>query len=321
MKSIKNLVQVLSTGYIFVFFSERLFWGRLRPDDTLFDWLGVWIVYSLLAFVFLYLVNRFQVRQVWPLFLAGAAFGWLAEGLVVQTAYEMLPLSLSFTGLSWHALLTVWVGWYAMHKFLHSPDPWSTLKMSLVVGLGYGLWAISWWLEPDGGVATLPEFAAYTFGTTLLVIPAYRLAAWSGLESFAPPRWLVIVVGAVFVAYFALVTVPAAPLSLILLPALLGLVYWGLRRNRLNSAEGSYLDLLAGPPPVWKLLSILALPLAACLVYALALILDLRWQTNWLLYLVTTPLGFVLFFYSLYHIWRAKQHIPPKFAAEGEINP
>jgi hypothetical protein len=59
LKLIKNLLQVLSTGYIFVYFSEHLFWARLCPDDSL--------------------------------------MGWLAEKLVVQTAYEMLPLSISFT--------------------------------------------------------------------------------------------------------------------------------------------------------------------------------------------------------------------------------
>jgi hypothetical protein len=37
------------------------------------------------------------------------------------------------------------------------------------------------------------------------------------------------------------------------------------------------------------------MPLAATLVYAAAVALDLRWQTNWLVYLVTMPAGFVLF--------------------------
>jgi hypothetical protein len=38
----------------------------------------------------------------------------------------------------------------------------------------------------------------------------------------------------------------------------------------------------------------------------LATSLDLRWQTNWVLYLVTTPAGFILFILSLIKIWRKK---------------
>jgi len=98
------------------------------------------------------------------------------------------------------------------------------------------------------------------------------------------------------------VTVPAAPLAALILPILLGLVYWGLRQNRRAETEASLLTDLGGPAPLWKYLSLLALPTASVLVYALALTLDLHWQTNWILYLITTPLGFILFGLSLYRV-------------------
>ena len=109
MRAIKNIFLVLSTGYIFVYFSEHLFWARIRPEDSLKNWTSAWMAYSLMAFVFLAIVSHFNIKNIWALFLAGAVFGWLAEGVVVQTTYEMLPLSISFTGLAWHALLTVWI--------------------------------------------------------------------------------------------------------------------------------------------------------------------------------------------------------------------
>jgi len=306
MRTFKNILLVLSTGYILVYFSEHLFWARPRPDDSLGGWIGAWIAYSLMAFMLLSLVSWFRVKNIWGLFLAGAAFGWLGEGLVVQTAYEILPLSISFTGLAWHALITIWVGWYLLRKSFFASDPFSTLKLSAAIGLCYGVWAIAWWLDPDGGIATLQEFAGFSLVTTLLVMVAYWLANWSASEPFQPRRWVTVAISALFVLYFFFVTVPAAPWALAILPVLLGLVYLGLRPYLRNATEGSLIDELKGQIPLWKILSLLALPGAGILFYGLALSLDLQWRTNWLLYLITTPLGFILFGLSLYRSLRNK---------------
>ena len=300
MKTIKNILLVLSTGYIFVFFSEHLFWARIRPEDTLKDWVGAWIAYSLMAYVFLILITHFKVRNIWPLFLAGAAFGWLAEGLVVQTTYEMLPLSISFTGLAWHALITIWIGWYALQRSFHSPASFSTWKLVAAIGACSALWAIAWWLEPDGGVASVAEYARFSFVTTTLVTLAYWLANWSASAPFRPKRWVTIVIAAIFVLYFAFVTVPATPIAVIILPVLLGLIYFGLRKNAKGEDDSSLLDQFSVPVDARKFLGLFILPVVNVVLYAAALSLHLQWQTNWVLYLITTPLGFILFFMSLY---------------------
>ena len=314
MKTFKNIVQVVSTGYIFVYFSEHVFWARVRPDDSLGGWLGAWIAYSLMAFIFLGLVSYFRVKNIWALYLAGAAFGWVDEGIVVQTAYEMLPLSISFTGLAWHALITVWVGWYAVRKSLVSADAWSTLKLAAILGFFYGLWSISWWIEPppDGGVSPIPQFAIYSFTTTGFVILSYWLANWSSSEQFVPNRWAVVLIAGITVLYFCFITIPAAPVSVVILPILLGLVYWALAKNRSAEEQGSLLNLLSGPISIWKYISLFALPLVALLVYTLAMALDLAWATNLLLYVITTPLGFILFGISLYTAGRKKLNLYSK---------
>lgn len=306
MKTFKNIVLTLSTGYILFLFSELLFWARKRPEDSFGEWTMTWLAYSLMAFVFLYLVSRFRVKDIWALFLVGAVFGWLAEGVVVQTTYESLPLSISFTGLAWHALVTVWVGWYAIKKSLLSADSFLTLKLCALVGLCYGLWAIMWWLEPDGGVSSVAEFALFSFGATAFAIPAYWLANWSASESFYPNRWVAIIIFGIFVLVFVIGTVPAAPIAIVILPVLLGLAYLGLRWNRLQEDEGSFLGNLRGRVSAWKYLSLLAIPAISVLFYALAMSLNLQWQTNWIVYLVATPLGFILFGVSLYNTWRRK---------------
>jgi hypothetical protein len=259
-----------------------------------------------MAFVFLVLVSYFRVKNRWALFLTGAAFGWIGEGIVVQTAYEILPLSISFTGLAWHALLTVWIGWYEIRKSLLFSDTWSILKLATTIGVFYGLWAIHWWLEPDGGVSSISEFAVFSFITTSLVILAYWLANWSSSEAFVLHRWTIIFIFGLFGLYFSFITVPTAPIAVIILPILFGLAYLGLRQNRLDEEEGALLETLHGCASIWKYISLLAIPVASVLVYTVALSLNLRWPTHWVLYIITTPLGFILFAISLYKLLRRK---------------
>ena len=299
MRTLKNFALVLATGYIFVYFSEHLFWARVRPEDSLPEWIGAWIAYSLMAFVFLHLVTYFRIVEKWSLFLAAAAFGWLAEGIVVQTTYESLPLSISFTGLAWHALITIWIGWYAVRRALLAPASSRTFGLFAVIGACYGLWAIAWWLEPDGGVATLAEFSTFILTITALVALAYGLANWGATEPFTPNRWLTRVIYALVLLYFAFVTIPATPIAIIILPILLALVYYGLRRHRPVDQSDSLLTTLAGRVPPLNYLAFFLLPLTAIAVYAVALTINLQWHTNWILYLVATPLGFVLFAVSL----------------------
>jgi len=306
MKTFKNIVLTLSTGYIFFLFSELLFWARKRPGDSLGEWTITWLAYSLMAFVFLLIVSYFKVNNIWALFLAGAVFGWLGEGIVVQTTYESLPLSISFTALAWHALITVWIGWYGIRRSLHTSNPFSTLKLSLTIGLCYGLWAIMWWLEPDGGVSSIAEFAAFSFAAVILAIPAYWLSDWSSTESFRPNRWVSIPIVGMFALMFSFIVVPAIPLAIIILPILLGLAYLGLRWNRSSEADGSMLTSFNNPAPVWKYLSLLGIPVAGVSFYALAALLNFQWHTNWVLYLITTPLGFILFGVSLYKLRKKK---------------
>ncbi len=187
MRILKQILGILATGYILLYYSELMFWARVRPGDSLKDWVSTWLLYSLLGYILLTLIARFRVSGIWALFLAGAVFGWLAEGLVVQTAYESLPLSISFTGLAWHALISVCAGWYAVRRALRSGLR-PTLGWAAGIGLAYGFWAIAWWLEPDGGKATPYEFAIYSFSGSLLLVIAYWIHDRTVPGFFKPNR-------------------------------------------------------------------------------------------------------------------------------------
>ena len=299
MRIIKPFLAVLATGYILMYFSEILFWARPRPGDSVGGWLGTWLVYSITGFILLSIVGHLHARSIWALFLAGAVFGWLTEGLVVQTAYEDLPLSLSFTGLAWHALISVLVGWWILRRALHK-GMLPTLYLAAAIGLGYGLWAIHWWLAPDGGVSSVPDFFLYSLMPTLLLIAAYWTIDRSLPEPFLPNRWVVLTVAILLGVYFIFVTIPAAGWIAAILPALLLVVLLTLRHNRQVEGMDTKPEGITGRSPGRNYFVLLAIPSVAGVVYTLASWLDLRWQTNWVLYLVTTPTGFVMFSLSAF---------------------
>jgi hypothetical protein len=303
IRILKPLLSILATGYILMYFSEILFWSRPRPGDGLPGWLGTCLVYSLTGFILLSIIGHFRARSIWALFLAGAVFGWLTEGLVVQTAYEDLPLSLSFTGLAWHALISVLAGWWILRRALQGGlNP--ALGFSAIIGLGYGLWAINWWLQADGGISPFPTFAVYSLVATLPVMAAYAIVDRLLPEPFIPNRWVILAAVILLGAYFIFVTVPAAGLAAAILPVLLLIVLWTLHRNR--SLESEATEDPGTPPPLVNYLGLLAIPAVAIVFYAIATVLDLRWHTNWVLYVITTPAGFVMFILSMWKIWRRK---------------
>lgn len=303
---LKRLLSVLACGYMLMFYSEHVFWAHMKPTDTVPDQILTWLMYSLLAFAFLIIIQHFRVQSIWALFLAGAVFGWLVEGVIVQTAYDDLPMSISFTGLAWHALLSVWVGWYAVRKALHT-NIGSTLKIAVAIGVCYGLWAIMWWNEPDQIVTSPVDFAAYAGITTLLVIVAYWIYD-RNIAAFKVGRIAKIVIVGLLLLYFVFYTIPAASIAVIVLPALLLIVYVALRRNRQIEKRESLLN-DESEPPLKNYLALLLMPLTAIVIYGIAHALGLQWQTNWVLYLVTTPLGFLMLGVSLYKVWRGKMQV------------
>ena len=290
-----------------MFFSEHLFWARARPGDTLANWAATWLAYSLLAFVFLSAVRHYRVRSLDALFVAGALVGWLGEGVVVQTLYDQFPLQISWTGLAWHSLISVCFGWFAMLCALASRSVWRTAALAAGAGAFWGWWAIFWWLEEPASVTPLLAFAAYAFATTGVLAVNYWAFSRLGVRDFAPGRGSILAATALLLLVFIVGTVPAVPMAVVVLPVLLALILVALTRNRAAEAERDLLtDLGAEKPPLRAYVPLGLIPVIATLIYALALGLGLRWPTNWLVYLVTMPAGFILFAVSWIRLMRRK---------------
>ncbi len=306
-RALRTLSASLSVGFAFFYFSELVFWARPCPEDNLLNWLETWLAYSAMAFLFLAVARHFRVRSLLALFLSGAFFGWLAEGVIVQTAYESLPLSISFTGLAWHALITVVLGWYGLQSALRRGLR-ASLLTSAGLGLFFGFWGVCWIYEEPGTVVPPLTFGLYALISSGLLALSLAVAAPIFRQPFRPSRWSVGIMAGLFLLYFAGISVPAAPIAALILPLLMLLLYLGLRRNRQSESGGDVLEILARPIPPRHLPALLLIPAVAALFYGLYWLSGLRLPTHWAVYILVTPAGFGLLGWSLWKVFRGKSN-------------
>ena len=301
----------LATGYILMFYSEFVFIDVFSipvPDLPL-----TLAIYVVEAFIFLTVVDWFRVRSTWALFLAGACYGWMLEGIVSPTMYESFPLYVSFTALAWHAPLDVMIGWYFVNRVLRTEKPLKVGIAAGLIGLFWGFWAIWPWAE-TGIVIPLIEFAALTWLSTLLLIGAYWLFNQAQRGMFRPGRDMILVLVALHAAIFLMVVVPNIPLAGVVLPPLLALVFFALDRNRRSAGESaSILAKMRGDIRPLNYAALLMLPLAATLSYAGYGLLDAALPTNVVVFMVSVPVGFLLFIASaamvLYRSWQQREMV------------
>jgi hypothetical protein len=302
---------VLANGYILFFFSERVFWSFWRSKDPLSEFLVTWFAYCLLGWIFLDLVRRFKVASFPSLYLCGAVFGWVGEGVVVDTLYgdptNPFPLSISWTGLAWHALLSVGVGWYLIGNALTQEKPTRTAWISLAVGGGWGLWAV-WW-QAELGMETNTSVLGFAVHALLCSIPF--LLSWL-VMAVARPDWFkgrkveAFVLWGLVVVIFLATRVPARPSVASILPMLLLICTLALRRNARRSQVPDLLDGLLGRIRPLNIVVLMVIPVFAIVVYAGFLTLNLVVPTNVVLYVITMPLGFWFFFRSLWLTFRPR---------------
>jgi hypothetical protein len=314
---LKRILLALLVGYVFVCFSEMLFWARPLEATTFPGILGAILVYAFAAWLFLMIITFFHTRSLAALFLAGAIFGWLVEGVFVQTLYGELPISVSLTGLSWHALITVLFGWYLLQWSLRFASAWQTLGIAILAGAITGAWSLTWWTE-TGERTPVITFATYVVVATLGLILVYWLISLLRVSAFRPTLFETVIVLLLALAYFALVTVPAQPLAPFILPPLLLIVLLTLYRNRRVETRANLLvPLAAYPIRLANALALLALPLAATAVYALAFEMGFSFNTGAIVYVVTIPAGFLLFVWALVSIWRRRRVNPAVIHDQG----
>jgi len=262
---------VLGTGYVLAFFSESVFWSVWRAEDALAGRALTWLLYSLFGYLTLAVIRHFRLRDWQELLLAGAFFGWVCEGVYAMTVFGdpsmPFPLTIVWTALAWHAPLSLLIGWYALGLALRDADLRAVSLLSLGIGLFWGIWALGWLAEAPPVAVPPLDFLLHASATTAGLAAAHLAIAAGAPDRFAPSRLGVGLAGLVVVAFFTVVTVPAVPMAILVLPPLIGLLWLMARRIRARRREGSLLAQFATPIQVRNLAALALIPITASAVY------------------------------------------------------
>lgn len=305
---LRNIALALITGYILFYFSERVFSSFPPPGDTLISNFFAWLLYSYLAYLTLIVIEYFRVRTWWAVFLAGAFYGWLLEGVFAMTLFSVeglpFPIGISWTGLAWHALIDVFIGWYLVTMFLNGNHYKKIIFFSIGLGIFWGVWSLAWALETPPVITTSDIYLLIGLITTLFLCVSYYLFSKLRPAEFVSSHWEKIILAIPVVAFFAFVTIPTLGLLAAVLPVLFGILYFALKKNRDHEAAPSFLESLSGQPKIWSYLPLLLAPIIAALIYNSGLVL----RTNLYILYITTSLGFIFFGVSLYKIFKRSWH-------------
>ncbi|MCW5863134.1 MAG: hypothetical protein KIT52_08515 [Anaerolineae bacterium] len=310
------------SAIVLLIFSEKLYW--YVTGYALVDLL---IGYIFPAFVLLWVVDVFRARRLPALFLAGAVFGFVAEGMLTNTLYEGGPLALfsaSYTPLAWHAPLSVVFGWWWLRRELIAGRGRQLALGSAVAGVLWGVWALAWWLPENAADPTLlaqgarlgrwpvADFALHAATFTALLAATHWLLGRGGWRPAFRPTWVegaLVAVG--LLVFFVTLVLPVYPWALLKLAALVGATLAALAVNRRREPPGSALSDLAGPVAARRLLPLAAMPAAAVAVYAIAATLNpspdlIRVIDAYGLVLGTAVLGWVAWLSSVVVVLRRR---------------
>lgn len=309
MSHVKRWTLVFSSAAILMFFSEFFFvneapaqeilavtaQGPLRSAAFLLTF-ALW--YALPTYLFLAALQGFRVRNGWGLVLAGSLYGFTVEGVLAQQMYEALPFSISWTPIGWHVLVDVLLGWYLVRRAMTADRGWMAAALTSGLGVAWGVWA-TWF----GAPFTSAEFARLAFWSGGLWVLANLAFHWGLRGGFRVP-WLELgVVLFLLGVTFGSVALRAFPLAALVLPAVLGLSLFALRRvGGQGEGEEPLLASLQGPVPRWRWALPVLTPLAAAATYPAYLHLGLALPLADLVVPLLMIAGFRVYGLSL---WRA----------------
>ena len=296
----------LATGYILQFFAERVFWSHWRPEDDVSSFLATWLVYSIGGEICLLAIRTFRVRDIWAMFLVGALLGWLVEGVFTMTFFGAggipFPITIAWTGLSWHALIVVVIGWYGMHDALRQSFR-QTALMSIGLGLFWGGWSIFWDTEAPPG--TPVAFVTHAFVATGALVLAYIALPALQVARIRPSRIEhVCLAGLVLLFFFGVTVVQFNWIALVTLPPLFAVIFMALRRNARIETRPDFLTVVGWGFPLSRTIAIFLMPALACAIHEGCRIAELSAQTNLLVFAVTLPAGAVGFVVSVVKVFR-----------------
>ncbi len=312
-RAVANLLAALSTGYILFFFSERLFWTVLWPGAAWPELMMTWLAYSAVAYLFLAVVSWSRADDLPSVFIAGAIYGWLIEGGVANTLYGTqssapFPWSISLTALSWHALISVVVGWWATKRALVATNIWPLAAIAVAVGVFWGVWAMFPRQESPPILVPVERFAGEAFVLTLALAASWRIEDRVTSSAFRP-GWIGATISTLAVGLFYVQHVMAlGTRALIILPALVGgaMMFLSIYRRQRGQIAGSS-ECVVSARKSRRLIILLLMPATGTMVFGVAAAAGWdRLPIAATVYVATGAAGFVLLIISMAVIARRR---------------
>lgn len=330
MQLLKRLGLVFITAYILMFFSEFFFVNegivadlitaiQTQPANLLWTPLELLLFYGLPAYIFLTAISLFRGRTIWAIFLAGALYGWIVEGVLVWQMYEALPFTISWTPLGWHVIIDVLLGWYLVRRLLLKDRYGVTAVLAIALGAFWGLWATWYW--QDGRLIPPAEFALFALFTGGLWVLANGLPTPFIGQPFQPSKIEIGLLLAATAGLFALNILPLLPIALLVLPPLFIVTLFALKRNRKTEERADVIVALAGQPRRGQVALLGLMPLVAVVVYTAVYQSPLRLPLTDLVAIPLMFAGFVLFLISFIQIFRRKQAQPANLTHTPSVDP
>ena len=305
---IRKLLIVVGLGGIFVAGSE--FW--FYPVDEGLSSLITLLAYGVLAYGLVIILSRLKVKDFWGFFLLANLFGFMVEGAIVPYLYSGIPLTIVWTSMAWHALLTVSVGWYLVYVWA-AKSVWLQSLFYASVGLFLGGWNTLLWgaTEVEGTQQLVwswmnPLYFSeqFLFGT-LLFIGGHILFRLAQPSSIVFTKIDLLVTALAVGAWGGLTIVSALPLSLIIVPLVLVCMYpvW---KSRFSAPELSTVleKLDECPVGIKTYLLMLIIPLFAIPSYWLLYTYQIELEWNALLIVTAGPISLYLFSKSFVKVLR-----------------
>ena len=260
------------TALIVVVGSERIYWYGAG-----FGWSSVLELaafYTLPAAAGLWAMALTPARRLHQVILAGAAYAFVAEGVLTPVIYSDGPLPVTaamFVG--WHGMLAFVVLWYAFRRWIVEDRVRTVAIAATATGALWGLWAMAGAVgdvEASAGVLLDPTtFATYAGGVGAVLAVSHLGIGWVWPTGWRPSRGAGVVLGIALLVYFAVTVLPAVAWAPAKLAALLSGTGWLLRRSRVSDEpdEPTVLDALSGRSGTRSVAALVMLPVTASIVY------------------------------------------------------
>lgn len=291
MTLFRTLALIYGSALITAFFSEMHFFnegpaytviGNLEDPLHLIGHLAelaLW--YCVVMAPVLWVIQHFNVRNIWALFLTGCVFGLFTEGLVIPAIYFELPFSILWTALSWHPLSCFLIGWCGVRLVLQRGRVIEIVPMLVALGLLWGIWPTNLIgkeidQEVASGIITVGElfepvpfhqFLAFGLISTTMWFLGNVIVDRVALRDYRPGKLQSGIIGAISLLAFAAIVAQVQVLAGVLV-VMTALIWLGLRRNRKAEARDNILSAFR-PIPWWAHFSVYLTPLTAAFTYDL----------------------------------------------------